>query len=146
MPNTVRISVQKVGDLKLQGTNALGRSILMDAPVPHGGSDEGVRPIEALLMSLAGCASVDVLAILAKQRQVVEDFNVSIEGDRIDAVPAIFEAIRVHFAVKGIVNSQKLSEAVQLSAEKYCSVASMLRNGGIPITWTSEVVHDNTAH
>lgn len=140
MVNTVKISLRKVNDLKLEATSALGRTIVMDAPVQHGGTDEGVRPIEALLMSLAGCASMDVLTILSKQRQVVEDYRVTVEGDRIDAVPAVFSEVRIHFAAKGFVNAEKLAHAVQLSAEKYCSVGAMLSAGGVKIHWTSEVL------
>jgi len=140
MGNTVKINLRRVNELQLEATNTLGRRIVMDAPVAHGGTDEGVRPIEVLLMSLAGCASVDVLTILTKQRQIVNDYQVSVEGDRIDAVPAVFEAIRIHFQVRGDVEAYKLAEAVKLSAEKYCSVAAMLTAAGIQLTWTSAVV------
>jgi putative redox protein len=139
MANTVKIQVEKIGHLKLRGSNARGQAIVMDAPESIGGSDDGVRPMEALLMSLAGCSSVDVLTILSKQRQVVESFKVTVEGDRVDSVPAVFEAIRIHFRALGNVDAHKLAEAVQLSAEKYCSVSAMLEKSGIKFQWTSAV-------
>lgn len=139
MANTVKIDLRKIGEMKLEGTNALGRTMVMDAPVAYGGTDEGVRPIEALLMSLAGCSSTDVLTILAKKRQEVSSFTVHVEGDRRDAVPAVFEQIRVHFHVQGRVNSEDLDSAIRVSAEKYCSVGAMLQAAGVQLTWTGTV-------
>jgi len=139
MANQVKVKLARIENFRLRGETPLGQSAVIDAPVAAGGKDEGVRPLEMLLMSLAGCASVDVLTILQKQRQEILAYAVTVEGDRVDAVPAIFSEIRVHFQVKGYVDPQKLAEAVRLSAEKYCSVSAMLANGGVNIEWSSSV-------
>jgi len=139
MANTVKVHVRRTGEFRMEGISALGRTMVMDAPVSIGGTDDGVRPVEALLMSLGGCASVDVLTILNKQRQILHDFEVTIEGDRIDAIPAVFEAVRIHFHLTGDVPLVKLEAAVKLSADKYCSIAAMLMQAGIQLTWTCAV-------
>ena len=139
MGNGVTVSVRRTGEFRLEGVNSIGRVMIMDAPVSAGGADDGVRPVEAMLMSLAGCASVDVLTILNKQRQNLHDFEVTVEGDRVDAIPAVFDAIRIHFHVVGDIPPIKLEAAVKLSAEKYCSVAAMLEKAGVKLTWTTSV-------
>lgn len=140
MPNKVSVKLERTSRFQLRGTTPQGQVAVIDAPVSIGGRDEGVRPMEMLLMSLAGCASVDVLMILEKQRQEVEDCIIEVEGTRADSVPAVYESIRLHFKIKGQVLQSKLDEALKLSAEKYCSVSTMLSRGGVNIQWSSEVV------
>ena len=89
---------------------------------------EGVRPMEALLMALAGCSALDVIHILEKQqKEPLGDLDVAVRGLRADAVPAVYTDIAVDFEASGSVNPAKLERAVKLSMEKYCSVAKMLQ-------------------
>lgn len=139
MANTVKISIQRIGPRKMEAVNSQGRTIVMDAPLAAGGTDEGVRPIEALLMSLAGCSSTDVMAILEKRKQEVSLFSVHVEGDRKNATPAVFEEIRIHFQLKGKVKQEELDDAIRLSADKFCSVGAMLAAGGVKLVWKGSV-------
>ncbi len=107
--------------------NEQGNKILIDASPAIGGTDQGVRPMELLLMGLAGCASIDVIHILNKQQISIDSYQVQVEGERETGKDAnLFQDIKIHFVVKGKVEEEKLKRAIELSLEKYCSVAKTL--------------------
>ena len=117
-----------------------GHSVVMDGSPEHGGRNLGVRPMEMLLMGLGGCTAFDVILILQKSRQLVEDCEIELSANRSDEIPAVFTEIFVHFKVSGTDLSEKQVErAVKLSAEKYCSASKMLELAA-PITVTHEIV------
>ena len=78
--------------------------------------------MELLLVSLAGCSAIDVISVLKKQRQVVEDFRIEVSGTRRDGVPAPYETISVHFIASGKIKEEKMAKALELTKGKYCSV------------------------
>lgn len=83
--------------------------------------------MELLLMGVAGCSSIDIVMILKKQKIELEDLQVEVEGFRQDgAVPNVFTAIKMDVHLKGDCTPEKAKRAVDLSIEKYCSVAKML--------------------
>lgn len=106
--------------------NEDGLTVTIDAAPEIGGKNKGLRPMQLLAGSLAGCMSIDVLNILRKQRVTVAYFNVAIEADRKEAVPASFERIELVFTVDDGVPLAKIEHAVKLSHEKYCSVSASL--------------------
>lgn len=111
------------GDLKFIGTSGSGHSVIMDGNQ----GEHAPSPMEMVLMSVASCSSVDVVSILQKARQAVEHCEVEIDGERADAVPAVFTKIHLHFKVFGRdVAESHVERAVRLSADKYCSVSIML--------------------
>ena len=112
---------------KFECVNEQGNTAIIDGPASVGGKDEGVRPMQMVLMGLAGCAAVDLLLILGKQRQNPTDVEIEVEANRADAIPAVFTDIHIHFIVSGEVSEKKLERAASLSVEKYCSVATMLQ-------------------
>jgi putative redox protein len=83
-------------------------------------------PIEALLVSLAGCTAMDVASILGKKRQSAVEYEVVVDGDRADDHPRVFTAIRVEHRVRGAVEPEALRRAIELSATTYCPVSAML--------------------
>ncbi|MGO2133615.1 MAG: OsmC family protein [Halomonas sp.] len=112
-----------------------GHSVVIDGPPDHGGRNTGPRPMEMLLMGLGSCASFDILDILEKSRADISNCVASIEAERADAVPAVFTKIHVHFTVTGRdLKESQVKRAVDLSAEKYCSVSIMLGKGGVEIS------------
>lgn len=121
----------------LEVKNEEGLVLKMDAAASIGGKGTGFRPMEVLAASLAGCMSIDVLAILRKQRLEVSDFNVAINATRKDSVPASFETIELIFSINEAVPLDKLTNAVHLSHDKYCSVSASL-HPGIQITTTCQ--------
>lgn len=106
------------------------------------GGGEGLRPMELLLISLAGCTSIDVIGVLQKQRQEVTGYQVQIEGERAADHPRVFTHIRVHYVVSGRdLDPKGLERALELSRDKYCSVSAMLQQN-TNIEYTYEIVSD----
>lgn len=132
----MQASVKWQGDLKFNGTTEKGHQVLMDGNQ----GTEGSSPMELVMMAAGGCASVDVVSILQKAKQQVQDVEVKLSGERVDAVPSIFSKIHLHFVVTGTGVSEKhVERAVNLSADKYCSVAIMLSKG-VEMSHSFEVV------
>ncbi|NND77622.1 MAG: OsmC family protein [Flavobacteriales bacterium] len=92
----------------------------------QGENGKGQRPMQLILQALAGCMSIDVLNILYKQKQDVQDYNVSVSGDRSEELPGVFTNIKMTIHVKGAVKEEFLKRAIKLGEEKYCSVHHML--------------------
>ena len=107
--------------------NEDGAICLMDGSPEIGGKNKGLRPMQLLASSIAGCASIDILLILRKQRIEPTHFSIDIETKRVDEVPAIFEEVKLIFSLNKEVNKEKLERAIKLTLEKYCSVSSSLK-------------------
>ena len=122
-------------------SNEGGATLRLSGSPEIGYSEEGLRPMQALLASLAGCSAIDVLNILQKQRHEVRELDVEVDGERADAVPAVFTKIHLHYVAAGDFPLHKLERAVALSSEKYCSVSHMLR-GSVAITTSCEKLGD----
>ncbi|MEM7183570.1 MAG: OsmC family protein [Spirochaetota bacterium] len=103
-----------------------GNIVEMDGSPDFGGENAGARPMELLLIGLAGCSSIDVVSILKKQRQNLEDIQVKVKAERVDEIPAVFSKIHVSFYLYGEIDENKAQTAVSLSMDKYCSVSKML--------------------
>lgn len=135
----VKISLKQIQDFKFECINSTGHSAVIDGPAKIGGSDEGLRPMEMVLMGLAGCSSFDLLSILRKQRQDVVSLNIDVEGERSDDVPSVYTGIKLIFTIEGKVNENKVEKALGLAVEKYCSVASMLESTA-KISWEYKIL------
>ncbi|QBZ82261.1 peroxiredoxin [Hydrogenovibrio crunogenus] len=117
------------GGMAFEGTTESGHSVLMDAAPEVGGENKGARPMEMVLLGLGGCTSIDVIMMLQKSKQAVDDCQVEITAERSDSIPKVFTKIHVHFKITGQdLNLKKVERAVNLSAEKYCSVSKMLEH------------------
>ncbi|QIL91939.1 OsmC family protein [Microbulbifer harenosus] len=119
----------------VNGLTFLGESGSGNAVVMEGGQkNNGVRPMEMILLGVGGCASYDVVSILEKARQDVIGCHVELKGHRPDTVPAPFEKIEMEFVVRGRnIKEAQVARAVELSAEKYCSASIMLGKAGVEI-------------
>jgi putative redox protein len=96
--------------------------------------------MEMMLMGLGGCTAFDVVDILRKGRQEIDDVQVTLSAARADAVPAVFETIHIHFVIVGSgINPTKVERAIELTAEKYCSASIMLEQAGVQISHTFEI-------
>lgn len=126
--------------LHLEAVNEEGNRISLHGGTLDNGEKLGMSPMQLLLASLAGCTSMDILDMLEKQRQELEDFTVVVDGKREnkETLPKIFEKINLHFIFKGKLNSKKTERAIALSMEKYCSVARMLEAKS-EITWSYSI-------
>ena len=122
----------------LQAENEEGNTFPMDASPSIGGTGRGFRPMETLLAGLGGCSAIDVVVILQKSRQPLDDIQVEIEGHRQEGVePSLFETIHVTYKLKGGFTDDSAQRAVDLSMQKYCSVAKTLEKTA-KISWSWE--------
>lgn len=104
----------------------------IDGSPDIGGVDAGARPMEMILMGLGGCSAIDIVLILQKQRQVIQDMAISIEAERVpNETPSLFKTIHVHYNFKGDLQIEKVARAIELSMEKYCSVTAILNKTAV---------------
>src|SRR5579872_4844228 len=139
-----RIQLDRInGDFGFEATDAAGHTVRMDSTRESGGRDFGVRPMQMLLMGLGGCSGIDIVSILNKQRQKVEGFHMTIDGERQQGKePSLWADVHILFELKGEIDPGKARKACELSMEKYCSVAATLRAAHCRLTW--EVSVNNT--
>ena len=128
------------GDYGFEVKDACGQSVKIDNSPEHGGEGFGVRPMQMLLMGLAGCSGMDVISILKKQRQNVVDYKTIVRGEReANVEPSVWKKVELEFIIYGDVDEAKAQRAVELSINKYCSVAETLRRAGAEIKWSVKV-------
>lgn len=121
-----RVSWDK--DLTFTGTTDSGYKTVMD------GNGNAISPMESVLVAVGACSSIDVVDILKKGRNKVISCDCELDAERAEEPPRVFTKIHAHYTVKGQDISEKaLARAVQLSAEKYCSVMLML-TGNVEVT------------
>jgi putative redox protein len=132
----MKAQVKWVGKQLFLGTSESGHSMVLDA----NNGDLAPSPMESVLISLGSCSSVDVVSILKKTKQDITGCIVELSGTRANAVPALFTDIHLKFIITGKnIASKHVARAVNLSAEKYCSVALML-NAKVNITHSFSII------
>jgi putative redox protein len=113
--------------LRLVGEGSQGPGIVVDHVLDDEERQEnGPRPMELLLIGLAGCTAMDVISILKKKRQTFTDFQVNVSAERAEEHPKVYTEIHLAYVVTGDVDPQALERSIELSQEKYCSAAAML--------------------
>jgi putative redox protein len=118
-----------------QGSTESGNTVVFDADAAH---THGSSPMEAVLMALCGCTSVDVVGILQKKRQELTGLHVTATAEQAPAPPRVFTHIKLTYAVRGKLSRKAVEDAVSLSKNKYCSVSLMLEKA-MPIEY--EIVY-----
>jgi putative redox protein len=106
-----------------EGITENGNTVLFDADPEH---THGPSPMEAVLMALCGCSSVDVVSILKKKRQPLTGLRVSATAEQAKDAPRVFTKIKLTYAVSGKLSRKAVEDAVALSKNTYCSVSKML--------------------
>lgn len=105
-----------------------GHHVIMDALPVVGGNDEGARPKELMLASLAGCTGMDVVSILKKMRVELQYFNIRVEAEMTEEHPKHYTAMHIIYEFKGDgLELEKLQKAVKLSQDQYCGVSTAYR-------------------
>ena len=133
--------VNWVEDVMFVAESGSGHAVVIDGAPEGGGRNMGMRPMELVALGVASCSSYDVVTILRKARQKITRCEARVSAERADAVPAIFEAIHMHFRVAGEnLSEAQVARAIELSAEKYCSASIMLKKGGVKITHDYEII------
>ena len=130
---------------QLQGITFVGKTdsnhwITMDGPENFYGSNAGIRPKELILLSLAGCTSSDVIAILQKKKVDLKGFEVNIKAEQQEEHPQVYTKIHLEFMFYGKNIAEKdVERAIELSQTKYCSVTVMLQKA-VEITHSFKIV------
>ncbi|BBP42690.1 OsmC family protein [Thiosulfativibrio zosterae] len=128
------------GGMAFQATTESGHQVMMDAAPEVGGANLGARPMEMLLMGLGGCSGIDVIMMLQKGGQEVTDCQIEISSQRAETIPKVYTEIQAHYKVYGKgLSEKKVQRAVELSAEKYCSVSKMLE-ATVKMSHTFEII------
>lgn len=139
----MKASLKWIDNVMFVGESGSGHTVVTDGAEDGGGRNIGMRPMELMLLSVGSCSSYDVMTMLKKSRQSVTRCEVEVTGERVDAVPALFEAMHIHFRLSGTDLSEKhVARAIELSAEKYCSASIMMRNAGVKISHDFEILPD----
>lgn len=129
--------VRTKGEYGFTATDANQHQLQIDIPVEQGGLGEGFRPMQLLLAGLGGCSAVDIVSILKKQKQDLQKLAIKVDGEREPGKePSLWQNITIVFEMEGAVDPLKAYRAVQLSIDKYCSVAETLRRAGAALKWT----------
>lgn len=102
-------------------------------------SNAGFSPKALLLSGLAGCTGIDVVEVLEKMRIPFASLKIEVEADQTDEHPRVFKDIHVKYIlVTEEEHRDKIKKAVDLSLDKYCGVAAMLRKNS-KIGYTIEI-------
>lgn len=123
----MKASLVQVGPAAFEATASSGGSLVVDGSPEIGGEDRGMRPMELLLTAMASCAAMDVVHILRKQKEPLEQLRIDIEGERAkEVVPTPFTRMTLVFTARGELDAHKVERAVGLAVDKYCSVRATL--------------------
>jgi len=134
----MEIKLKRKNDkFNFEATNEGGQIVEIDANPAIGGGGKGFRPMEMMLVGLGGCSGIDMVNILTKQKEALTDIQIDIHATRRTEEPPIFEVIDINFDLYGELNEQKVQRALNLTFEKYCSVANILsRSAKINFTYS----------
>ncbi len=126
----MRINLKRLdSDFNFEASNEDGNTIILDASPNIGGHNKGMRPMQLLLAAIGGCAAIDIILILKKQKQNINFFDIEVDGEKENTSKegiSLFKTIQVHFILNGNIDLNKAERAVKLSMEKYCSVTKIL--------------------
>jgi putative redox protein len=118
------------------GESGSGHKLVLGTASGADGRTPGPSPMELVLIGTGGCTAFDVVHILEKGREAIEDVAVELEAERAQNDPKVFTRVHMHFLVKGRgLSPEKVERAIKLSAEKYCSASAMIAK-------TATITHD----
>lgn len=119
----------KLGEgMQFIGMGKSGHAVVMDTDPDVGGTDSAAKPMELILIALGGCTGMDVVSILRKMKVEFDDFEIELEAEQAPDYPKVYTKIQLNYRIWGKVPEDKLKKAIELSSEKYCSVANMLKH------------------
>lgn len=123
-------------DYGFEVKDAYGHIVRTDTSPESGGKNFGLRPMQLLLAGLVSCSAIDVVSILKKQKQNLQNLKVKVAGEReANKEPSLWKKIELEFNFYGPVDEDKAKRSVDLSINKYCSVAATLKAAGASIEW-----------
>ena len=126
----MKVTLERINqDYLFKVTSSNGRSVLLDNKSKKEGKVAVISPMELLLMGLAGCSSIDVIAILNKQKLNPTSLKMEVDGERNEnEIPSLFNKINLKVIVDGEISPKKIRRAVELTFDKYCSISKTLEH------------------
>ncbi len=141
----MKVTVKQLKGLTFAAKGESNHWLMMDNAEEKGGSGAGSRPMELILMGLGGCTGMDVAFILKKSRVAYDYLEVELEGKQAESIPRVYEEITIRFIIGGRnIPENKVKQAIDLSAEKYCSVSKMLEKS-VKINHDYRIVEEEQA-
>ena len=123
----MKAEVYMVKGLSFVGKSDSNHWLAMDGPAELRGAEAASKPLELLLLGLAGCTGMDVVSILLKKRAPLRAFRLDVDASRAEEHPKVFTEIHLTYHLEGEgLKERDVVEAIRLSQEKYCSVSAML--------------------
>ena len=131
-------SVKWIGEEKFAGTSPSGHAVAVDSDRQ---TNSAPGPMELVLIALGACTATDVVAVLKKKRQKLESLEVVCSGERAAHPPTVWTTLEIVYRLRGDLDDAAVKRAIELSEDKYCSVAAMLKKTA-KITWRYEILRD----
>jgi len=129
-------SVKWIGEEKFVATSPSGHAVTLDS---DRSSNKAPGPMELVLMALGACTATDVVSILEKKRQKLESLEVICSGERAAEPPTVWTKLEILYRLRGQLDDTAVKHAIQLSEDKYCSVAAMLKKTA-GVSWRYEIL------
>jgi len=129
-------SVKWIGEQKFVAVGPSGHAIVFDSDRE---SNKAPGPMEFLLLALGACTATDVVTILEKKRQKLESLEVICSGERAKEPPTVWTRLEILYRLRGKLDDAAVKHAIQLSEDKYCSVAAMLKKTAT-VSWRYEIL------
>lgn len=133
-------TVKWIGEQKFVATSPSGHAITLDSDRE---SNKATGPMELVLMALGACTASDVVTILEKKRQKLDSLEIVCSGERAKQPPTVWIKLEILYRLRGQLDDAAVRHAIQLSEDKYCSVAAMLRKTAT-LSWRYEILASGT--
>ena len=131
-------SVKWIGEQKFAALSPSGHAVVVDSDRQ---TNSAPGPMELVLMALGACTATDVVTVLQKKRQKLKSLEVVCSGERATQPPTVWTKLEIVYRLRGDLDDAAVKHAIELSEEKYCSVAAMLKKTA-KITWRYEILRD----
>ena len=129
-------SVKWIGDQKFAATSPSGNTIVVDSDRQ---TNSAAGPMDLVLMALGACTATDVVTVLQKKRQKLKSLEIICSGERATQPPTVWTKLEIVYRLRGDLEDAAVKHAIELSEEKYCSVAAMLKKTA-KVTWRYEIL------
>jgi putative redox protein len=133
-------SVKWIDGQRFVATGPSGHAIVIDSDRE---TNSGPGPMEVVLMALGACTATDVVSVLKKKRQKLESLEIVCSGERASEPPTVWTKLEIVYRLRGELDDAAVKHAIELSEERYCSVAAMLKKTA-KISWRYEILRSAT--
>ena len=138
----MKIEMNWAGGMKFDSVSTFGHKISTDVAVEHGGTSQGYKPTELILYGVAGCAGVDVVRLMKKQRQEMTSLKIEVTAHQQDDYPKPFHTFEIKFIATGKnLEEKRLVKAINMSEEKYCVVSQTMKESAKVIS-SYEIINE----